>query len=94
MTEQEFAAEELREWEAALREQREAEYDLLVAWRSGDRQRLAHQLSVVGLLRQRADLLLAEAVRVMCAFREGHDPRVWLASTQMGLPEPAMLRAA
>lgn len=71
MTGSEYAAEELALWEAALREQREAERRLELARQPPYPADFYELLYEVDNLRSRADLLLAEAVKVKCAYRDG-----------------------
>src|SRR3954462_15546708 len=71
MTPSEYAADEIALWERALRDQRDAESQLEAASLIGNPREMHELRYVVASLRTRADLLLAEAVRVMCAFRDG-----------------------
>lgn len=71
ITPSEFAIDELALWTRALREQREAEDELDAARAVTGSPLLYELIELVGVLRTRTDLLLAEAVRVMCAFRDG-----------------------
>ena len=71
MTPSEYAADELALWERALRDQRDAESQLEAASLLRNPREMHELRYVVASLRTRADLLLAEAVRVMCAFRDG-----------------------
>lgn len=68
MTPTDFAAAELDLWEQALREQRRAEADLNEARRRRRPKRVIELMPVLQALRRRADLLLAEAVKVKCSF--------------------------
>jgi hypothetical protein len=71
VTPSDYACEELDLWEQALHEQRTAERELdaaRVAWHSGEFFALVRDVDV---LRERSDLLLAEAVRVKLLFRDG-----------------------
>lgn len=90
MYEHDFAAAELRAWECALQEQREAEYDLVMAHNAGDRERVRQVWRLVCTLRTRADMLLAEAVRVRCEAPTSDrltDTRLsFLTSGQSGTP--------
>jgi hypothetical protein len=86
--EREYAAAELEHWERALKEQREAEYDLLVAHRAADADRERELRGEIHVLRRRADLLLAEAVRVMCVFRSGRHEDV-LTDTRVAPLSPS-----
>lgn len=69
MDEHEAEVDDFRAWQGALREQREAEYDLVAAHKAGDVIRVQQVWKVVCSLRLRADLLLAEAVRLECERR-------------------------
>jgi hypothetical protein len=71
MTPSEYAADELALWERALRDQRDAESQLEMASLIRNPREMHELRYVVASLRTRADLLLAEAVRVMCAYRDG-----------------------
>jgi len=82
-----YAAEELARWQAALNEQREAERQLQQVRRRGPRAQAAQLLHRVDRLRTRADLLLAEAVGVMCAVRDGRVNADAPTSTRMDLPD-------
>jgi len=82
-----YAAEELARWQSALNDQREAERHLNEVRRRGPRSHAVQLLSRVDRLRTRADLLLAEAVGVMCAFRDGRVNADPPTSTRMDLPE-------
>jgi hypothetical protein len=77
-----YAAEELALWEHALAEQREAEAELDNARSKRLRKRVRELLPQVSALRTRADLLLAEAIKVKCAFREMSP--AWASTTQPG----------
>jgi hypothetical protein len=65
-----FAEEELERWQTALNEQREAERLAERARITGDKAELARLLRLVDKLRARADLALAEAVSLKCAYRD------------------------
>ena len=82
-----YAAKELARWQSALNEQREAERHLNEIRRRGPRSHAVQLLYRVERLRTRADLLLAEAVGVMCAFRDGRVNADAPTSTRMDLPE-------
>lgn len=69
MSPTDFAAVELALWEQALQEQRDAERKLQEA-RRRRRPRIYALLNQVEVLRMRADLLLADAVKVKCTFRD------------------------
>jgi hypothetical protein len=83
-TPSDYAAEELAMWEQALREQRSAEDELKAARRSGPPPRVFELLPQVDALRTRADLLLAEAVKVKCTFRDHRTRGAWAGTTQPG----------
>ena len=70
MTPSDYAHEELALWERALQDQREAERGLQNARSERARSRVQELLPQVHALTTRADLLLAEAVRVKCTFRD------------------------
>jgi hypothetical protein len=65
-----FAEDELERWQAALDAQRQAERLAEEARRTGDRAELARLLDTCEKLRVRADLFLAEAVSLKCAYRD------------------------
>jgi hypothetical protein len=71
-------------WEAALREQRQAEDQLELARQRGPHPRVTELLTHVEALRTRADLLLAEAVKVKCTFRDHTFPGFWASTTSSG----------
>lgn len=78
MTSTDYALEELAIWEQALREQRELEEVLGEARRRQRPQHVIELMPQVQALRTRADLLLAEAVKVKCSFsnqKEMNDER-------------------
>lgn len=77
-----YAAEELALWEQALVEQREAERDLEQAREKRQAKRVLELRPQVEALRTRADLLLAEAIRVKCSFRNDSMATAWVSSTQ------------
>lgn len=85
VTPTEFAEIELALWEQALRAQQDAELRLERARHKGPRERVFALMSEVEALRTRADLLLAEAVRVKCSFRDGGAESDEFTSTRMGL---------
>jgi hypothetical protein len=68
VTPTDYAAEELSLWEQALREQRQAEEELDRARRQRRPKRVIELMPALQALRTRADLLLAEAVKVKCSF--------------------------
>jgi hypothetical protein len=70
MTPSEYAQDELAVWESALREQRAAERQLQSARSERARSRVQELLPQVHALTTRADLLLADAVKVKCTFRD------------------------
>jgi hypothetical protein len=65
-----FAEEELERWQPAVDAQRQAERLAEEARRTGDRAELARLLAMSEKLRVRADLFLAEAVSLKCAYRD------------------------
>ena len=71
MTPTEFATVELRVWERALQEQRDAEWELERARVTFGWIRIPSLRSQVEALRTCADLLLASAVRTKCMYRDG-----------------------
>lgn len=85
VTPTEFAEIELALWEQALREQQDAEQRLERARHKGPRERVFALMSEVEALRTRADLLLAEAVRVKCLLRDGGAESDEFTSTRLGL---------
>jgi hypothetical protein len=80
MTPSEYAATELSIWEQALREQREAERELETVRRRGPSERIHELLPEVRAARLRADLLLADAVKVKCTYRDAAITAVTLTS--------------
>jgi hypothetical protein len=70
MTPTDYAAAELELWQEALREQRDAEEQLRAHRRGLAFARVLQLRPEVEALRTRSDLLLAEAVKVKCAFRD------------------------
>ena len=70
MTPTEYAADEIALWEQARREECELELQLDTARRNGPWQLVVDLLPQVRALRARAALLLADAVRVKCMFRD------------------------
>jgi hypothetical protein len=64
-----YAVAELALWEQALREQRDAEIKLAAARRAKRGKELYKLLNQVEALRNRADLLVAQAVEVKRSFR-------------------------
>lgn len=82
MTPSDYAAEELALWEHALVEQREAERDLDRARDKGQTKRVLELMPQVQALRTRADLLLAEAIKIKCTFRDDSMVTAWVSSTQ------------
>ena len=70
MTPTDFAAEELAMWEQALRDQRAAERRLEEVGRASGGQMRYELLHRIRRLTTRADLLLAEAVKVKRSFSD------------------------
>lgn len=70
MTPTDFAAEELALWEQALCDQRRAEEEFEAAHSHGPSRLGVDLLRELHARRTRADLLLAKAVKVKCAFRD------------------------
>lgn len=70
MTPTDFAAEELALWEQALRDQKRAEEDFNAAHIRGPSRSGVELLRELHARRTKADLLLAKAVKVKCAFRD------------------------
>jgi hypothetical protein len=70
VTATDYAATELALWEQALREQQDTEEQLMAAYDERRYQRALALLPEAKALRTRADLLLAEAVKVKCTFRD------------------------
>jgi hypothetical protein len=84
MTPSDYAQKELQLWEQALQEQRQAEEQLQNARDKGAWARTRELLPQVHALSTRADLLLAEAVKVKCMFRDHTIKGVWASTTQSG----------
>ncbi len=83
MTPTEYAAYEISIWEAALEQHREvAARQLDLARRKGPRGRVIALIPQVEALRTKADLLLAEAVKVKCTFRDDRIMMAWFTSEQ------------
>lgn len=70
MTPTDFAAEELALWEQALRDQKRAEEDFKAAHIRGPSRCGVELMRELHARRTKADLLLAKAVKVKCAFRD------------------------
>lgn len=70
MTPLEFAAEKHAMWQRALREQRDAEALLAAARKKQNHHLILELMPKVAFLRTKADLLLADAVKIMCLWRE------------------------
>jgi hypothetical protein len=68
MTPSDFAVVELGLWEQALRQQRDAEIQLAAARRAKRRKDLYKLLNQVEVLRNRADILLVQAIEVKRSF--------------------------
>jgi hypothetical protein len=84
MTPSDYAQKELQLWEQALLEQRQAEEELQKAREGRAWTRARELLPQVHALTTRADLLLAEAVKVKCTFRDDTTTRTWASTTQTG----------
>ena len=84
MSPTDFAAAELDLWEQALREQRGAEEELNEARRRLRPKRVIELMPVLQALRTRADLLLAEAVKVKCSFTAQGLMTDWGSTTDPG----------
>jgi hypothetical protein len=87
VTPTDYATDELDLWERALREQRRAEEELDAA---RQKQRPKHVLELMPMLRAlrtRADLLLAEAVKVKYSFTAKKLLTDWGSTTQPGALE-------
>lgn len=82
-----YAAEEIELWQEALRDQREAEQIIDAAYAIGQAARVLELLPQVRVLRTRADLLLAQAVKIKCVFRDHSFIDVEAATTQSGLQD-------
>jgi len=74
MTPSDYAIEELMVWEGALQDQRDAERRLSEAGQLQQPKDLYELLHEVECLQTRADLLLAQAVKVKCAYRDRNSP--------------------
>ena len=74
MTPSEYAADEIAAWQRALEEQRYAESALAAARRGRKHELILELLPQVHSLRTKADLLLADAVTLMCLFRDARVP--------------------
>lgn len=70
MTPTDFAAEEIALWEQALFDQKLAEDEFKAAHSQGPSRRGVELLRELQARRTKADLLLAKAVKVKCAFRD------------------------
>jgi hypothetical protein len=70
VTPSDYAATELALWEQALREQQATEDQLVAAYAERQYQRALALVPEARALRTKADLLLAEAVKVKCTFRD------------------------
>jgi hypothetical protein len=85
MTPTDYATDELSLWQQALREQRQAEEELDAARRKRRPKRVIELMPVLQALRTRADLLLAEAVKVKCSFTAAKELITdWGSLTQPG----------
>jgi hypothetical protein len=85
MTPTDFAAVELELWAQALSEQRLAEEELEAARRRRRNELVIELIPQLHELRTRADLLLAEAVKVKCAFRHRSAKSGWVSTTVPGV---------
>lgn len=85
VTPSDYAVHELALWEQALREQREAEDQLDCARQAGIPARTLELLTQLVQLSERADLLLAEAVKVKCTFRDFTVTGCWASTTDSGV---------
>jgi hypothetical protein len=90
VTPTDYATAELASWEQALRLQRELEEQLQEARQKGHNDRILDLMPEVRALRTRADLLLAEAVKVKCEFRDERFLTAWVSSTQSHFLEDGM----
>jgi hypothetical protein len=84
MNPSDYAVEELALWERALQEQRAAEERLGAARSTVAGPAVMELVEQVQVLRTKADLLLAEATRVKCQYRETHDGFAELAGPEQG----------
>lgn len=84
MTPTDYATDELDRWEQALGEQRRAEEELDAARQRRRPKRVIELMPVLRALRTRADLLLAEAVKVKCSFTAQKLLTDWGSTTQPG----------
>lgn len=82
MTPTDYASYELALWQGALSEQRELEDDVNAARKCGDWVRVVELRAELEGQRTRADLLLAEAVKVKCTFRDHQFSAADLEPTQ------------
>jgi hypothetical protein len=88
MTPTDYAVDELSLWQQALREQRQAEEELNAARRKRRPKRVIEMMPVLQTLRTRADLLLAEAVKMKCSFTTAKELITdWGSPTQPGALE-------
>lgn len=78
MTPGDYAAEKLAMWKRALQEQRDAESALAAARKARKHALILELMPLVDLLRDKADLLLADAVKVQCLLRDQPFPSGWL----------------
>jgi hypothetical protein len=80
ITPSEYAFDELALWQRALQEQRDAESSLEEARKGRQHARILELMPQVQTLRTTADLLLAEAVKVMRSFQEMPVITEWLTT--------------
>lgn len=78
MTPGEYAKKELSRWQHALEEQRRAEAALDAATKARRHALIMELMPKVDLLQTKADLLLADTVKLMCLMRDGALPSDWL----------------
>jgi hypothetical protein len=84
VTPTDYAADELDLWKQALREQRRAERELDAAGQKRRPKRVIELMPMWQALRTRADLLLAEAVKVKCSFTTQKIMTDWVSTTMPG----------
>lgn len=87
MTPIEYVAEELSKWQRALQEQREAEAALEAARKKRKHALIIELMPKIDLLRTKADLLLADAVKLMCLLRDGALASDWLITAPDAPPD-------
>jgi hypothetical protein len=84
VTPTDFAAEEIALWEQALREQQFVEEVVTAARATRQMARVIELAPEVRALRTRADLLLAEAIKVKCTFRDHRWPDSFRRASTVG----------